>query len=218
MNRSPGLTLTTTTAPTDQPDERLVVRTAGAMDRLASWRVWFVSAVAFAISATVFFRSGLSFSISTVERLCGAPPLDVRLTSTTGDVERFLSGCGIEGRRAYGRMLLADLIYPIVFGLFMASSLALALARIGVQRASLRALPAIALVGSGFDYIENLLAWRALDAFPSPVMSTHLLGVVSAAKTVTFWIAGLAVVALLVVVGLRAARARWRRRTTDMMS
>ena len=108
------------------------------MDRLASWRVWWV----------VF-------------------------TSTSDDVERFLSACGVEGRSAYRRMLLADLVYPLVFGLFTASSLALAIRSVVRGRASLRALPAVALVG---------------------------------------------LVALLVAIGVRAVRARSRRRTADMMA
>lgn len=206
------------TEPTAGSPLGLVERTADAMDRLASWRVWCVLAAVFAICAGVFFWTDLPFSIAHVERRCGAPPLDVRFTSSTADVERFLSGCGIEGRSAYRRMLRADLIYPLVFGLFMASSLALAIRSIVGRRSGWCALPVVALIGSGLDYLENLLEWRALNAFPSRVASTHLLGLVSTGKTVIFWLAGVGLVALLVAVGVRAARARSRRRTADMMA
>ena len=188
------------------------------MDRLASWRVWWALAIAFVICAGVFFRTGLPFSIPHVEQLCGAPPLDVRFTSTPDDVERFLSGCGVQGRNAYRNMLLADLLYPLVFGLFMASSLVLAITTVVGRRSSLRALAVIALIGSGLDLLENLLEWRALNAFPSQVASTHLLGIASAAKTITFWVAGLGLIALLIPIGVRATGARWRRRTADMMA
>lgn len=196
----------------------LVERTAGAMDRLASWRVWWVLAITFAICAGVFFRTDLPFSIPRVERLCAAPPLDVRFTSTTDDVDRFLNGCGIEGRSAYRQMLLADLIYPLVFGFFMASSLALAIRSVVRRRSPLSALPVVALIGSGLDYLENLLEWRALHAFPSQAASTHLLGLVSAGKTVTFWLAGVGLIVLLTAIGVRAVRDRSRRRTADMMA
>lgn len=195
-----------------------VERTAGAMDRLASWRVWWGLAITFAICAGVFFWTALPFSIPRVERLCAAPPLDVRFTSTTADVERFLSGCGVEGRSAYRQMLLADLLYPLVFGLFMASSLALAIRSFVRGRSSLSALAGLALIGSGLDYLENVLEWRALDAFPSRVASTHMLGIVSAGKTVTFWLAGVGLIALLTAIGVRALRARSRHRSADMMA
>ena len=197
--------------------ERLIARTADAMNHLASWKVWLLLAAAFAVCAAVFFSTDAPFSIPTVQRLCGAPPLDVRFTSSTADVERFLSGCGVDGRSAYRNMLLADLLYPLVFGMFMASSLALAIAKVAPERPRLLALAAIALIGSGFDYLENLLEYRALGAFPGRVATTHLLGVASAAKTITFWLAGVGLLGLLVVVGVRQIGARRRRRTADMM-
>jgi hypothetical protein len=196
---------------------RFIARTAGAMNRLASWKVWFVLAASFAVCAAVFFGTNAPFSIPTVERLCGAPPLDVRFTSTTADAERFLIGCGVDGRRAYGNMLLADLLYPMVFGMFMASSLALAIVKVAPRRPRLISLAAVALIGSGFDYLENLLAYRALGAFPGQVATTHLLGVASAAKTITFWLAGLGLLGLLVLLAVREIGARRPRRTADMM-
>jgi hypothetical protein len=80
------------------------------------------------------------------------------------------------------------------------------------------ALAVIALIGRGLDYLENLLEWRALHAFPSQVASTHLLGIASAAKTITFWVAGVGLIALLVAIGVRSIGARWRRRPADMMA
>lgn len=196
---------------------RLIERTRGTMALLAVWRAWCLLAIAFVICAGLFFGTGAPFSIPHVERLCGAAPLDVRFSATTSDVERFLSECGVEGRSAYRSMLLADLIYPLVFGLFMASSLALAFRSFAPRRPQLVAFAVVALIGSGLDYLENLLEWRALTAFPSQVASTQLLGIASAAKTITFWAAGAVLIALLVAIGVREIGAR-RRRTADMMA
>ena len=99
----------------------------------------------------------------------------------------------------------------------MASSVALTIAKVAPERPRLLALAAIALIGSGFDYIENLLEYRALGAFPGRVATTHVLGMASAAKTITFWLAGVGLLGLLVVVGVRQIGARRRRRTADMM-
>ena len=183
-----------------------------SMKRLASWRVWMVSAAVFVAFAGVFFSSSASFAIPEVEAACGQAPLDVRFHSTADDVADFLGACGPVGRDAYRSLQVADLFYPLVFGVFMASSLAVVLSRLAPDRPALVGLAGLALVGSGFDYLENVFAWRALAAFPGAAPTNSLLGVASAAKTLTFWIVGallLASIGALVVqrVG-RWARAR----------
>ncbi len=178
------------------------------MSRLASWRVVIVSGVLLVAFAGVFFASSAPFAVPSVENTCGAPPLDVRPYSTADDVNRFLDECGDAGRNAYRDLQLADLAYPAVFGLFMASALALALEHLFPQRPALIGLAAIALAGSGFDYLENLFAWRALAAYPDPVATNSLLGLASAAKTASFWIAGLLLVASTTALIGRAVRRR----------
>ena len=164
--------------------------TAQAMRRLASWKLWLVATIAFLAFAGVFFGSSAPFAIPTVEAACGEPPLDVRFTSTAADVDTFLTACGPAGRDAYRDMQLADLLYPAVFGVFMASSLALALGRLVPQRPAATSLAALPLLGAAFDYIENVFAWSALLAYPSSARTNSLLGIASAAKTATFWLSG----------------------------
>ena len=180
---------------------------AALMARLASWRVWIVSAIAFAVFAGLFFASSAPFAIPQVEAACGQAPPDVRFTSSAADVSSFLNACGAVGRDAYQSMQVADLLYPLVFGLFLASSLALVLARLAPRRRSVLAFAALPLVGTAFDYVENAFAWMALAAYPDPSPADSLLGLASAAKTTTFWVAGLvllgAVGALAVVEGRR---------------
>lgn len=178
------------------------------MDRLASWRVWSVSALVFVVFAGVFFTSSAPFAVPEVEAICGEAPPDVRFTSSATDVGRFLEACGSEGREAYRNMQVADLFYPSVFGVFMASSLALSLRRLLPRRPAMLRLAALPLVASGFDYVENGFAWMALRAFPEPVPANSLLGMASAAKTTLSWVAG---VLLLIAVGTIAVRAVRRR-------
>ena len=177
--------------------------------RLASWRVWMVSAAVFVAFAGVFFSSPASFAIPEVEAACGQAPLDVRLHSTADDVADFLGACGPVGRDAYRSMQVADLFYPLVFGVFMASSLAVVLSRLVPGRPALVGLAGLALVGIGFDYLENAFAWRALVAFPDSPATNSLLGLASTAKTVTFWIVG---TLLLVSIGGLVAQRVGRRR------
>jgi hypothetical protein len=80
------------------------------------------------------------------------------------------------------------------------------------------AVAGVALVGTTFDYLENVFAWRALAAFPESVTTNALLGFASAAKTVAFWLAGLLLLGGLVALAVRALDRRIagvRRRRTD---
>ena len=176
------------------------------MDRLVSGRVWWVSAAVFIAFAGVFFVSSAPFAVPEVEAVCGETPLDVRFTSTAADVERFLEACGPDGRNAYRTMQVADLLYPLVFGVFMASSLALTLQRRFPQRPGLLALAALPLMASAFDYVENGFAWAALRAFPEPAATNALLGVASAAKTTVSWLSGMLLVAVVAAIVVQETR------------
>lgn len=185
------------------------------MLRLASWKTWLLTAVVFVGFAGAFFGSSTPFSIGGVEALCGEAPLDMRFTSTAAEVESFLEVCGPEGRDAYQNMQIADLFYPLVFGLFISSSLALVLRRLFVRRPSLLAFAAIGFLGAAFDYVENVFAWRALRAFPGAANTNSLLGVASAAKTTTFWIAGVALILSLICLAGREGLRRSRSSESD---
>ena len=182
------------------------------MNRLATRRVWLASVVVFVAFAGVFFSSSAPFAVPHVEAVCGETPLDVRFTSGASDVERFLDACGPAGRDAYRNMQVADLFYPAVFGLFMASSLALALRRLLPRRPSVVGLAAVPLIAGGFDYLENLFAWSALAAFPEPAPTNALLGLASAVKTTLFWFAGLLLLIAIAAIAVRAAQRRFVRR------
>lgn len=180
----------------------------GLVDRLNSWPVVIVSGVAFAAFAAVFFATNLAFSIPHVEEACNAPALDMRTYSTSDEVHQFLDDCGVAGRQAYRNLQMADLFYPAVSGLFFTSVLALAISRLWPKRASLRWLALTAAVGSGFDYLENLFAWRALSAFPNKAATDSLLGLASLAKTVSSWLAGSMLLAAVSLLALRLVKTR----------
>ncbi len=172
------------------PGEPRVAVLERAMRRLASWRVWLVSATLFGVFAGAFFGTSAHFAIRTVEAICGQAPPDVRFTSSAAEVRGFLDACGVVGREAYQSMQVADLFYPLVFAVFMASSLALVLSRLAPGRPSLVALAVLPLVASAFDYLENVCAWMALFAFPAAAATDSLLGLASAAKSATSWVSG----------------------------
>lgn len=183
------------------------------LTRLASWRLWIVSAAVFVPFAWMFFASAAPFAIPEVEAACGQAPPDMRWFTSADGVAQFLDDCGPVGRTAYRNMQLADLFYPAVVGVFLACSLSLALRRLSPRSVRALWLGALPLVASAFDYLENLLAWLALASYPDPIFTSHLLGLASAAKTTTSWAAGLLLVGAVAMVVGRAASARLSTRT-----
>lgn len=204
--------VTPTQDATPTSDRPAVPAVARAMRHLATWRVWLASASVFTLFAGVFFGSSAPFAIPTVEAACGQAPPDVRFTSSPAEVGGFLQACGVAGREAYRAMQLADLVYPLVFAVFIASSLALVISHLAPRRPALLGLAALPLVASAFDYVENACAWLALASYPEAAASSSVLGLASAAKTATSWAAGIlllgALGALVVVTLRRRARAR----------
>lgn len=189
----------------------VVCRLAASMKRLASWRLLGITGVVFAVFAALLFASSAPFSISHVQAQCGQAPPDVRFFTSANDVREFMVGCGQAGRSAYRNLQLADLLYPAVFALFMASALAMALSRIVRKESLWLAAAALPLIGAGFDYLENAAAWITIFRFPERSgAAAYLLGVASVAKQTVSWVAGLL---LLTVLGYTLARSVTKRRS-----
>ena len=185
---------------------------------LGSWRFWIPSAAVFFVFAAIFFQSSAPFSISEVESACGQAPPDVQNFTTGDDVSGFLDACGADGRAAYRNMQIADLFYPAVYGLFVASSLALSLARTSLSSRWVSRAVALPFVGAGFDYLENIFAWIALASYPGDASTNALLGLAGAAKAATYWISGLVLIGTLVVLVAKRVRRMVGARKTDSPS
>jgi len=184
------------------------------MRSLRSWQFWIPSAAVFLVFAAIFFQSSAPFSISEVESACGQAPPDVQYFTSGDDVSGFLDACGAEGRAAYRNMQIADLLYPAVYGLFFASSLALSLAKTSVSSRWVSRAVALPFVGAGFDYVENIFAWIALASYPGDASTNALLGLAGTAKAATYWMSGLVLMGTLVVlVAKRRGRMTGARRT-----
>lgn len=169
----------------------------------------------FFVFAAVFFQSSAPFSIAEAESACGQPPPDVQNFTTGDDVAGFLGACGADGRAAYRNMQIADLFYPAVYGLFVASSLALSLAKTSLSSRWVSRAVALPFVGAGFDYVENIFAWIALTRYPDDASTNSLLGLAGTAKTATYWISGLVLLGTLVVLVARRFRGMIGARKAD---
>ena len=199
-------------SPPSRPDDRggPIGTLAASMRHLGRRRIWIASAAAFLVFAGVFFASSAPFAILQVEAACGQQPPDMRFFTSANGITSFLDACGPTGRDTYRNMQLADLVYPAVVGLFLASSLALVIGRISPRGSNAVWLASLPLVASSFDYVENVFAWFALARYPGSAPTDAVLGYASAAKTTTSWASGILLLGALAVLGVQFVRRRVR--------
>ena len=164
--------------------------------------------VLFGISALAMFGwPGLTGAVS---RAChGRNALDVRSEWTAADARDLVTACGSEGRAAYLRLELLDLVYPLFCGLALLLVSALLIRRLPGRRWRLLLIPAIAM--TLLDYSENAAVWNILSTWPAVGdLPAHLGGAATAAKRAAGLAAYLTVPLLLLTVGLDRLRVRSR--------
>jgi hypothetical protein len=171
---------------------------------VAVWALYGISALA------MFGWPGLTGAVS---RAChGRSALDVRRYWTAADARDLVAACGAEGRAAYLRLELLDLVYPLLCGLALLLVSALLIRRLPGQWWWLLLIPAVAM--TVLDYGENVAVWNILSTWPAVGnLPAHLGGAATAAKRVAGFVAYLAVPLLLLTIGLDRLRGRTRTRT-----
>jgi len=147
-----------------------------------------------------------------VSRAChGRSALDVRSQWTAADARDLVAACGTEGRAAYLRLELLDLVYPLLGGLALLLVSALMIRRLPGRRWRLLLIPAIAM--TVLDYGENAAVWNILSTWPAVGdLPAHLGGAATVAKRAAGLAAYLAVPLLLLTVGLDRLRVQARTR------
>src|SRR3954451_24003664 len=162
--------------------------------------------VLYGISATAMFGwPGLTGAVS---RAChGMSALDVRSQWTAADARDLVLACGTEGRAAYLRLELLDLVYPLLSGLALLLASSLLIRRLPGRRWwRLLLIPAIAM--TVLDYAENVAVWNILSTWPAVGdLPASLGGAATVAKRAAGLAAYLAVPLLLLTVGLDRLRA-----------
>jgi hypothetical protein len=170
---------------------------------VAVWVLYGVSALA------MFDWPGLTGAVS---RAChGRSALDMRSHWTAADARDLVTACGTEGRMAYLRLELLDLVYPLLCGLALLLVPALLIRHLPDRRWRLLLIPAVAM--TVLDYGENAAVWNILSTWPAVGdLTAHLGGAATAAKRAAGFAAYLAVPLLLLTVGLDRLRGRARTR------
>jgi hypothetical protein len=115
--------------------------------------------------------------------------LDARLTYTPLQVEQYLEDLGASGRRLYAASeVTLDLLYPLLYGGFLALGLALVYRALFPTHRFSRYVPLVGAAAALADLAENLsLAFLALIFPRGPDGLVFLAGTFTALK----WLAGL---------------------------
>lgn len=102
----------------------------------------------------------------------GAQPFDLQNNLTTDQVYAQIAGYTPEARRLYYGFTLIDYAFPFFAGLFITATVAFALRNSLPKRyealVSRRLLPAF-MIGSAFDWLENIAAVTAISLYPTEI-------------------------------------------------
>ncbi len=143
-----------------------------------------------------------------VSRACGGqPPFDMRGYWDAADARALIAACGDNGRAAYIRLELLDLVYPLLCGLALLLASALLIRRLPGRAWRLLLVPAIAM--TVLDYSENAAIWTILSTWPTVGdLPAQIGGMATAAKRIAGFAAYLTVPFLLgaaLIARIRAA-------------
>jgi hypothetical protein len=118
---------------------------------------------------TVLFLCGfwlLPGGVLALRRRAGEMQADVRLGYTPATLYRLLKAYGPEGRASFKRMLLADMVFPAVYGAFLVALADLAAASGPLAIKAAFVARAASISAAGWDYIEKGCYYLSCIAFP----------------------------------------------------
>ena len=107
---------------------------------------------------------------------------------------------GVQGRAAYIRARFTfDLIWPLVYMLFLSTTISWTLQRISISESLLGWINLAPLTGMGFDYAENVATSVVMYRYPTP---TYILAFLAPIFTATKWffVAGSFVILLIGII------------------
>jgi len=139
-------------------------------------------------TVSVAFLCGFWFAPGGVlalrQRAGGELPVDLRFFYTPGTLYRLLDLYGVDGRRSFRNLLLADMIFPAVYAATLYSLGGLIASAHPFAAAVVRCA---ALAAALFDYGENLSLLHVMRNLKSlPDRSARLAGICTMLKVLAF--------------------------------
>jgi len=105
----------------------------------------------------------------TAERTGADRQPDTSLLYSAGDLYEMAAAFGPEGRQAYIRARFTfDLIWPLVYGFFLVTSIGWLAGRAFVATSPGRLLVLAPLLGVALDYLENISTSLVMARYPAP--------------------------------------------------
>lgn len=159
---------------------------SSALDRRATGTAFVVLLLAYGLYMPVFFYANVPFGLMQIAPFAvNGSILDLDFFYTAAQAYQRLAGFGAAGRATYLRILMGDLIYPGLLGLFMSVTLSLLLRRIAPAGSTWRYLSLLPLANMAADYLENAMLITLLVAYPTPLDAlATIAGVATAIKSV----------------------------------
>ena len=122
--------------------------------------------------------------------------LDTRLFYTLDEVNALFLSLGQMGLQFYTYQKIVDMVFPLGYGLPLAFLQAMALKKIVSGESSARLLTLLPIAGMTLDYIENILIWSQIIAFPS--LSALVVSAAAAATILKWTLLGASFVVLII--------------------
>jgi hypothetical protein len=174
---------------------RLIIRISSS-----GW-LFIATTLVFAGSLSALIQIGNAFPAHTG----GARPFDLQNGLTADQVFTQLAGYSDRARQLYYLFTAIDYVFPLAAGLFLGGAGAFALRHglPGVYRAmSQRGLFPLFLIGSAFDWCENVAALTAVLGFPDAPAAVPMLLVAAKRAKLFFVMLTQATVAVLLLIAL----------------
>lgn len=139
-----------------------------------------------------------------------AKVLDLRFGFSPGEANHFLELIGPEGRSFYQMLeLTLDLVYPVVYGLFLGALLLLIWRKVLPEKSPWLRLSLIPVVTAVFDYLENINIVLLIRRFPDKADTlANLASFFGAGKWVLFGLSVAVVLTGLLFWGIRTLTSR----------
>lgn len=141
----------------------------------------------------------------------GAQPFDLQNNLTAAEVYPQLAGYTDRARELYGLFAAIDFVFPLAAGLFIVATTAFALRHsfpAWYEALARRRLLPLFMVGSAFDWLENVAILTAMGLMPAEVQGLAGLLVLAKRCKLAFTLLAQGVMVLLLVVAL----GQWVRR------
>ena len=150
----------------------MLAKLSSFIQRISNQRSFFLLLLAYGGYFVIFFYADVPFGLSKIKPYAGNTSiLDVETYYTAAQAYQRLDLFGEGGRAAYQKILMGDLIYPALLGIFLSVTISLVLRRVLPARSRWHNLNLLPIANLALDYLENILLIILLATFP-----THLDG------------------------------------------